>query len=499
MSPQPNAAVRTRYAPSPTGPQHIGGLRSALFAWFYARRHGGQFILRIEDTDQKRTVPDAIDMILASLDWLSLDIDEGPRAGGAYGPYIQSQRLPLYQKWAHWLVERGFAYKCFATAQELAEMRAAGGGYDRRYRDADPAMIARLEAQGRAYVIRIKMPLAGQTSGHDLIRGKVTFDNARLQDAVLLKSDGFPTYHLAHIVDDHHMKISHITRAVEWLPSFPIHLRIWEALGWQQPAFAHLPVLLNPNGKGKLSKRKQRFQAADGTSVPVLAQEFVDAGYLPDAVVNFLANIGWNFGDEREVFTADEAIARFELRDVNPANSAYPIAKLDWLNGQHMQRADANDLAGRLKPVLEGAGYQVDDEMLLRVIPLLRVRLKTLNDVVAMAGFFFADWTQYKAPDAEILIPRKMDSQGALRLLEAAGPALEALDDFSHESQYQAMRALAKAIGCKNGQLFGALRAAVTGQRVSPPTFETMEILGQRESLRRVKLAAASLAAESPT
>ncbi len=492
MSIRPGNPVRTRYAPSPTGPQHIGGIRSALFGWLFARHHGGQFILRIEDTDQKRSVPGSLERILESFAWLGMDIDEGPRIGGEYGPYIQSERLELYQTWAKWLVEKGQAYKCFATSEELAEMRASGGGYDRRYRDLSTAQADNLEAQGKPYVIRFKMPRSGQTTGVDLIRGDVVFDNAQLQDAVLLKSDGFPTYHLAHIVDDYHMKISHVTRAVEWLPSYPLHIRIWEALGWDKPQFAHLPVLLNPNGKGKLSKRKQQF-AADGKSVPVLAHEFIDAGYLPEAVMNFLTNIGWNFGDNREVFSTAAAIERFKLEAVNPANSAYPIAKLDWLNSQYIQDSTVDDLARRLKPVLEAAGYAVDDDRLRRVVPLLQVRLKTLNEVVPMAGFFFADWEAFEAPPTEILIQRKMDSAGTAAVLSGSLPVLEDLDEFSHEAQYSAMAAYAKATGYKNGQVFGSLRAAVTGQRVSPPTFETMEILGRAESIRRIELALQAL------
>ncbi len=497
MSNRPGGPVRTRYAPSPTGPQHIGGIRSALFGWLFARRHDGQFILRIEDTDQKRSVPGSLERIIESFEWLGMDIDEGPHVGGEYGPYIQSQRLELYQTWAKWLVAQGHAYLCFASAEELAEMRAAGGGYDRRYRGISAAEADKLEALGKPYVIRFKMPLSGQTSGVDMIRGEVAFDNAQLQDAVLLKSDGFPTYHLAHIVDDYHMKISHVTRAVEWLPSFPLHIRIWEALGWEKPQFAHLPVLLNPNGKGKLSKRKQQF-AADGKSVPVLAHEFIEAGYLPEAVINFLTNIGWNIGDNREVFRTQEAIERFELKAVNPANSAYPIAKLDWLNSQYIQHSAVDDLARRLKPLLQAAGFAVDDDRLRRVVPLLQARLKTLNDVVPMAGFFFADWDAFEAPPPDILIPRKLDGAGAAAVLSGSIPVLESLDDFSHETQHRALAAYAKASGYKNGQVFGALRAAVTGQRVSPPTFETMEILGRVESIRRIKLALRALSEPAP-
>ena len=490
-------AVRTRYAPSPTGPQHIGGIRTALFAWLYARRHGGQFILRIEDTDRKRSVPGSVEMILAAFDWLGMDIDEGPHIGGPCAPYTQSERLELYQAVARRLVAEGSAYKCFATADELAEMRKSGGGYDRRYRDISAAEAADLEARGLPYVIRFKMPRTGATIGEDLIRGEIKFANEQLQDAILLKSDGYPTYHLAHIVDDHHMRISHITRAIEWLPSFPLHIQIWKALGWKTPQFAHMPVLLNPNGKGKLSKRKQQFDDAQGKRVPVLVHEFIKAGYLPAAVMNFLTNIGWNYGDNEEIFDTAQAIERFDLKSVNPANSAYPIAKLDWLNSQYIQRADVDKLCRLLKPILKEYGYDVDEARLRQVAPILQVRLKSLHDVVPMAGFFFADWAEFQAPAAEILIQRKMDRVGAAEVLSGAIPLLQGLDDFSHEAQHTAMIEYAKAIGYKNGQVFGSLRAAVSGQRVSPPTFETMEILGKAESIRRIKLALQSLSQAS--
>ena len=488
-----NSPVRTRYAPSPTGPQHIGGIHTALFSWLYARRHGGEFILRIEDTDQKRTVPGSIELIEQSFDWLGMDIDEGPRQGGAFGPYIQSERLELYQTWANWLVDSGHAYKCFATADELKEMRTTGRGYDRRYRDYPAARAAELEAQGKPFVIRFKMPLSGLTAGQDMIRGTVEFDNAQLQDAVLMKSDGFPTYHLAHIVDDHHMKISHVTRAIEWLPSFPLHLQIWGAFGWPQPQYAHLPVLLNPNGKGKLSKRKQQFADA-GKSVPVLVHEFIDAGYLPEAVMNFLTNIGWNFGDDQELFSTGEAIERFDLENVNSSNSAYPVAKLDWLNRQYIQTSKVEYLASLLKPVLKNARHNVDEELLLQVVPILQVRLKTLKDVVPMAGFFFEDWAAFQAPPPDVLIQRKMDSATTADVLAGSVPVLQALSDFKASAQHTAIAQFAKDCGLKNGQVFGTLRAAVSGQRVSPPTFETMEILGRDESLRRIELARQSLA-----
>lgn len=480
--------IRTRYAPSPTGPQHIGGIRTALFGWLFARHYGGQFILRIEDTDRTRFVEGSVELIIEACDWLGIDIDEGPVQGGDYGPYVQSERLDLYHKWAYWLVEQGKAYKCFATPEELQEMRDAGTGYDRRYRDISAEKVAELEAEGRAYVIRFKMPLNGKTICEDIILGTLEFDNELLQDAVILKSDGFPTYHLAHIVDDYHMEITHVTRANEWQASLPLHIQVWDAFGWEKPQFAHLPVLLNPNGKGKLSKRKSSFDN-DGQKVPVLAYEFQELGYLPEAVMNFLMNIGWNFGDDQEIFTVAEAIERFDLADVNPANSAYPIAKLDWLNGQYMKSADGNYLASLLKPILEDAGYIVDDDRLLQVVPILQVRLKTLYDVVDMAGFFFDDWSSFSAPSEDILFQKKMDADKTRQVLEESLPILQELDNFAHDAQYEAMKQFAQGSEFKNGQIFGTLRAAVTAQKVSPPTFETMEILGKNESIRRIQLA----------
>ena len=357
--------VRVRFAPSPTGYLHIGGARTALFNWLFARRHGGQFILRIEDTDQKRTIPGAMEEQMAALRWLGLDWDEGPDVGGPYGPYIQSERVALYQEWAQWLLDHGHAYKCFATPEELAEMRAeqkAKGlplGYDRRYRDTPTAEVARLEAAGRDYVIRFRMPLEGKTVLHDAIRGPIEFDNSQLTDLVLLKADGFPTYHLANVIDDHFMHISHIMRADEWLNTGPLHVNIYAALGWQPPIYAHLPVVLSPSGKGKLSKRDQAFED-DGLQVLVQVGEFEKEGYLAEAVVNFLTNVGWSFGDDVEIFSTAEAIPRFALESISPAPTKLPFAKLEWLNGQYIQRMDTAALARAIKPFLEAAGFEVN-------------------------------------------------------------------------------------------------------------------------------------------
>lgn len=497
MTQSDDRPVRVRFAPSPTGPLHIGGVRTALFNWLFARHHGGRFILRIEDTDQKRYVPGSIEMLMESLRWVGLDWDEGPDIGGVYGPYVQSERLALYQEWARWLVAHDKAYPCYCTPERLEqvnkdkEARKEQPGYDRHCRSLTPAERAAREAEGLPHVIRFKMPLDGETVVRDLIRGEVVFDNALQQDAVLLKSDGFPTYHLANVVDDHAMSISHVLRANEWMPSLPLHVQLWTAFGWEQPQYAHLPVLLNPNGKGKLSKRHAGF-TQDGRRVLVLAQEFREAGYLPEALVNFLTNIGWNFGDEREVFTVQEAIARFNLEHVNPADSIYPIEKLDWLNGVYIRELPVEDLARRLREPLETAGFAVDDQLLVKVAPLVQTRLKTLNDVVEIAGFFFREPFE-PAPSAQ-LIQKKMDAAATHSALARAAERLAALEDFTHNGLESAMRALAEQLGLSASQLFGTLRVAVTGQQVATPLFETMEILGRDTVLARVAAAAASLA-----
>jgi glutamyl-tRNA synthetase len=490
-------SVRVRFAPSPTGPMHIGGVRTALFNWLFARHHGGAFILRIEDTDQKRYDPDALRLITDGLRWLGLDWDEGPEVGGEYGPYIQSERTELYRQWADWLVEHDLAYRCYCTPERLAQVRQQqiankqDPGYDRRCRFLTPEERDRLHAEtGGQFVVRFKMPMEGTTTVFDLLRGDITFDNSQLQDLVLLKSDGYPTYHLANVVDDHFMHISHILRAEEWISSAPVHKNLYAGFGWDMPQIAHLPVILNPSGKGKLSKRSVGF-TEDGRHIPVLLHEFEEGGYLPEAIVNFLTNVGWSFGEDREVFTVQETIERFDLSRVNPAGGAFPIEKLDWLNGVYIREMSVEQLAQHLKPVLEAAGYEVNADVLLKVVPLIQVRIKTLNDAPEVAGLFFEE-TFTPAPP-EQLIQKKMDATNTRMALERALAVLESLPDFRADTQEQAMRALADELGLKIGQLFGSLRVATTARSVSPPLFETMEILGRETSLARIRQAIESL------
>lgn len=494
--------VRTRFAPSPTGSLHIGGLRTALWNWMFARNHGGQFVLRIEDTDQKRYDPNALTQLLEALRWIGIDWDEGPEVGGPYGPYVQSERLPLYQEWAQWLLDNGHAYKCYCSSERLQqvnqEKQKAGlpPGYDRRCRNASPDELATLaaecEAEGRKPVIRLKMPLEGQTVLNDLVRGEVTFENSTMQDAVLLKADGFPTYHLAVIIDDHLMHISHIVRAVEWLPSAPLHIQLWKAFGWDMPEYAHVPVMLNPNGKGKMSKRNPP-RDAKGNIIPVMVHDYISGGYLPEAVANFLAGISWTYGEDQEIFSMADAIARFEdFSRISPSNAALPADKLEWINGVYIrEKLTPDELAARLRAPLEAAGLTVDEAILKQVAPLVQTRIKTLNDVVPMAGFFFKP--DFTPPTPKDVIQKKMDADSTKRALEASLPVLRAAEPFTADTLLTAFTELGQELGLSNSQMFGVLRVAVSGQTISTPTFETMEILGRDESSKRIETVIALL------
>jgi glutamyl-tRNA synthetase len=480
--------VRTRFAPSPTGYLHIGGVWSALFGWLYAQHHQGQFILRIEDTDTNRTIPGAMENLIESLRWFGIQWDEGPDIGGPYGPYIQTERQALYEKYAHWLVGHGYAYKCFATTEELEEMRANNvpGGYDRRYRDYPAERVAELEAEGKPYVIRYKMPLDGATIVPDLLRGDVVFQNDQFTDYVLLKSNGLPTYHLAHVVDDHFMQISHITRGVEWLNTAPIHVNLFQAFGWDMPVFVHLPVILNPSGKGKLSKRHQAFMDS-GEKVLVRADEFMHGGYLPEAVVNFLANVGWTFGENQEKFTMAEAIARFDLQNVSAAPTKLPYSKLDWLNGLYIQEMDNLALAQTLKPYLEAEGWEVNVDSLLLVVDAMKPRMKIFPDAIPFLRFLF-DETPLSAT-VDDLTDKKLPLPAAIAAYEESRDFLTAVSPFDVPTIGSGLT----EIGAKHsttekaGPFLGKLRFAITGQQVSPPVFESIVAMGRPRVLARLE------------
>lgn len=492
--------VRVRFAPSPTGSIHIGGVRTALFNWLFARHQNGAFILRIEDTDQKRYTDGAVELITEGLRWLGMTWDEGPEVGGDYGPYYQSQRLELYREWAEWLVANDKAYRCYATAEELAEAREQmekrglrWSGYDRRHRYLSDEERQKLhEERNGEHVIRFKMPIDGTTRVHDLIRGDMVFDNKELTDLVLLKSDGFPTYHLANVVDDHFMAISHIMRGEEWIPTAPVHWQLYNAFGWDMPEILHLPVILNPNGKGKMSKRQPPPEEGKKV-VPVLLNQYREMGYLPEAIMNFLTNIGWAYGDDREVFTVQEAIERFDIMRINPAGSRFPADKLEWINGVYIRELPVEDLTARLKPFLDEAGLTYDDKKLAFITPHIQERLKSLDEVVEITRFLWIE-EFVPAPAAE-LIPKKLDAAQTKDILQAVYDTLNSLPSFDWETQEAALRALATEKDVKPGQLFNPIRVATSAQKIAPPLFQSMEVLGKEESLRRLQLAIDALEA----
>ena len=475
-------SVRVRFAPSPTGIPHVGNIRTALFNWLFARHCKGSFILRIEDTDVTRKVKGAAEAILDSLTWLGLDWDEGPGVGGDYGPYFQSQRLEIYQDVAKRLVEGGNAYFCYCSPQRLEEMRKEQmkrkqpPGYDRRCRDLTEKERTEFEAQGITPVVRFRMPLEGQIKFHDLIRGEVVFEAATLDDLVLLKSDGYPTYHLANVVDDHLMKISHVLRADEWLSSTPRHIPLYGVLGYEPPQFAHLPMILGSD-RAKLSKRH------GATSI----MEYLKQGYLPDAVVNFLALLGWSLDDKTDIISRDELVANFSIERVGKTGAIFNHEKLAWMNGMYIRKLSTEEMVQQAMPFLE-AGLPktvkrpISREYLQQIMPLLQERMKVLGEVSELADFFFVDELDY---DAGMLFKKGMDKAGAIAALEASRERLESCS-FDEASLEGVLRPLAAELGLKTGVLFGLLRVAVTGRTAAPPLFETMAVLGKETCLKRI-------------
>jgi len=479
--------VRVRYAPSPTGYFHVGGARTALYDYLLARKTGGAFIIRIEDTDQKRYKPESVDDLLDGLRYLGLDWDEGPDVGGPYGPYRQTERLDIYRKYTQQLLEVGHAYRCFCTPERLADLsadqkrRKEQAGYDRACRNLPPAEAERRAAAGEPFTVRIKVPLHGSITLHDVLRGDITFENRLVNDAVLLKSNGIPTYHLAVVVDDHLMKITHVLRGEEWISSSPIHLHLYNFLGWEPPIFAHMPVILNPAGKGKMSKREDR--APDGRLYPVFVHTFKEMGYLPEAMVNYLALVGWSYDDKTEIMTRQELIERFSLERVNPSPASWDYDKLNHFNGLYIRSLPIEDLTDRLLPFLHRAGIPADRETMLRITPMIRERLTTLADAAAWVDFFFVD--ELPPFDLNLLIPKKMTLSDVPTILQKARAVL-AEAPFTHDALDAALRAAAAELGLKAGQMFQPIRVAVCGKKVAPPLFGTLEVLGRQTTLRRL-------------
>lgn len=495
----PAAGVRVRIAPSPTGYMHVGTARTALFNWLFARQQGGAFVLRVEDTDRTRLVPDAIDDLMAGLRWLGIAPDEGPGIGGDAGPYLQSERLAIYRPYAERLVAEGHAYRCFCSADRLRgvrEARQSAGqkiGYDRHCRDLPPEAGARRAAAGEPHVVRLKMPLAGAATLHDVLRGAIVFDVAEIEDVVLVKTDGFPTYHFAVVVDDHLMGITHVLRADEWIPSAPIQLQLYACFGWDEPVWAHLPLVLNPDGGGKMSKRKTVGPDGRPLEQMTLVREYRAAGYLPEAMFNFLARLGWSYSGAEEVFSRAQAIERFRVEDVKPSPAAWNPEKLDWLNGVYIRGLEPNDLAARLVPFFERAGLAADVARLRAVVPLIQPRIETLADAPGLVDFLWADAV---APALEELVPKGLDAASTAGLLAAAEATLGALAAWDHAAIDAALRALAAERGLKAGVAFQPIRLAIAGRSVAPPLFETLEVLGRDATLARLAAARARLAAQ---
>jgi len=465
--------IRVRSAPSPTGIPHIGFLRSALFNWLFARHNNGKFILRIEDTDRERYVPEAVSEIIRSLEILGLDYDEGPKIGGPYGPYFQSERTGFYQKYTKELVESDHAYWCFCSTQRLEEMRAEQQKkglplkYDRRCLLLSEGEVTEKLKTSKDKVVRFKAPENGKTSWHDLIHGEISFDNKLLDDRVLLKSDGFPTYHLAVVVDEHLMKISHVLRGDEWISSTPLHLLLYKAFGWSAPEFGHLPLILGPDGS-KLSKRHG--------AKPVT--EYIEEGYLPEALVNFMVLLGWNPKTNQEVFSKEELIKRFDLAGINPTSPVFNIDKLNWFNGVYIRRISDDDLAKRIYEFYE---KKYDFGKVGQLILLVKERMTTLSDFEKLCDFFFQEVKVSKE-----LLKKFGGGQVAKDNLEKAKEELSKIDNWEEGKMEKVLKAYVLKNKLKMIDFFMAIRVAISGKNVTPPLFGSLVILGKEETLKRI-------------
>ena len=479
--------TRVRFAPSPTGHMHLGSARTALYDYLIAKKSGGEFIVRIEDTDRKRLVEGAEQELLDGLKWTGLEWDEGPDKGGPYGPYRQSERKEIYLKYAKDLIHSGNAYSCFCSTQELEEKRhiqlkaKENPHYDGTCRGITIEEAAKRVANGENYVIRFRAPDSGSTTVYDLIRGPITVDNRLIDDHILVKTDGWALYHLAAMVDDHEMKISHVIRGSEWLPTFPLHALIVRAFGWDEPVWVHLSVFLKPSGKGKMSKREAADLMKDGYSIFV--KDLEDLGYLPEAVINWIVLMGWSLDGSTEFFTLQDLVKKFNLNGLNPSPAAINFSKLDYFNGLHIRSLSTKDLAGRIKPFFEKSGLITEEEILIKIAPIIRERIVTLDDVVEMAGFFFKKSIE---PLIEDLVVKGLTLDESKKILQDAISILSPLKKISSNETEIKMREFVESSLYTSGQVFGIMRVAVTGQKVSPPLFESMEIIGKRKVIERL-------------
>ncbi len=475
-------SVRVRFAPSPTGSLHVGGLRTALYNYLFARRHNGVCVLRIEDTDQTRLVENATENIIEALNWAGIGFDESPVAEGPYGPYVQSQRLDIYAEHAKLLLDNGAAYYAFDTAEELDQMRErqkqAGvvPRYDRSIMRNQYTLgeeeTQRLLDESVPFVVRLKVPLTGDIRVHDIVRGEIVVQAREVDDQVLMKSDGFPTYHLANVVDDHMMRITHVIRGEEWLPSTPKHVLLYQAFGWEMPQFAHLPLLLNPD-RSKLSKRQG----------DVSVEDYRLKGYMPEALVNFVALLGWNPTSDREIFSMQDLIDTFDLAKVNKAGAVFDVQKLDWVNSQYMRSASPEEQVETLLAELHKRGYgNIGNEYAAHLIELFRERVHRASEIPDFAPYMFAP-------------PEHFDEQYKLQyggedlqqLVSGLIPKFMLMEEFTATAVQQIAKEHSKEEGVKMGQIINPLRLMLTGKPVGAGIFETMELLGKEECIRRIQ------------
>ena len=496
--------VRVRFAPSPTGPLHIGGVRTALYNYLFAKKHGGDFILRIEDTDQKRFVEGAEDYINEALNWLGINPNEGVRQGGPFEPYRQSERMGMYKQYADQLIEAGYAYYAFDTTEELEEMRTKleaarmPAKYDAASRMSmknslslsEDEVNRRLE-NGDPYVVRIKLPRKEEVRFHDEVRGWVVVQTSQMDDKVLLKQDGLPTYHLANVVDDHVMEITHVIRGEEWLPSAPLHVLLYRYLGWEDtmPKFAHLSLLLKPDGKGKLSKRD-----GDRLGFPVFPLEWTDpksgevssgyreSGYLPKAVVNMLALLGWHPSDNQELFSLEELVDAFKLEKVSKSGAKFDADKAKWFNNRYLQSTSNEEIAEILRPMIVEKGWTVDGDYLNKVIGLVKEKVNFAPEILDIADYFIVEPTGY---DDKVVHKKWKDE--VPDLIVGLGDAFEAMSDFKAEAIEEAFKAYASSKEVSPGMIMQPLRLAVSGKAGGPPIFDMLELLGQEKVVSRLR------------
>ncbi|MFN8342337.1 MAG: glutamate--tRNA ligase [Cyclobacteriaceae bacterium] len=497
--------TRVRFAPSPTGALHIGGLRTALYNYLLARQTGGTMILRIEDTDQGRFVPGAEAYIAEALQWAGIQIDEGVGPGGPFGPYRQSERRSIYQEHAQQLINQGHAYYAFDSEDDLEAMRQrlkAAGADDQQYGvgtrlqmvnslTLPPAEVASRLASGTPYVIRFKVPENKSVVVQDLIRGEVVVSSNQVDDKVLMKSDGMPTYHLANVVDDHLMQISHVIRGEEWLPSAPIHVLLYEAFGWTEtmPRFAHLPLLLKPDGHGKLSKRD-----ADQLGFPIfplnwkdprtgeVATGYREAGYLPEALINFLAFLGWNPGTEQEIFSMQELVKAFAIERIGKAGTRFDIHKAQWFNQHYLRSKSTQELSHWLLADLKNVGTIVSEEIAQQISDVLRDRITFPSDLFKLGRFFIERPLEY---DQQVF--SKKWNKDAVAVLSAFADSLPSVNPYTAEPIKATFEQTAANLGVKPGQVLQVLRVSVTGQASGPDLMKSMEILGRDETIERIR------------